>query len=82
MGAPMGGTPMLRQIAAILTTVGGGRVRHSAADTHTRARAIVCSTIQCGADTETIRKALCRDNLGRANRPLGAVLDRVAAWKS
>ena len=34
--------------------------------------------LQCGADIETIRKALCRDSHGRASGPLGAALDRLA----
>src|SRR5258707_3313531 len=33
--------------------------------------------VQCGADPETIRKALCRDAAGRASGPLGAALDRI-----
>ena len=38
--------------------------------------AIVFSiAVQCGADVETIRRALCRDSQGRASGPLGAALD-------
>jgi hypothetical protein len=35
--------------------------------------------IQHGADSEAIRRALCRDSQGRALGPLGAVLDLIAA---
>jgi ribonucleoside-diphosphate reductase alpha chain len=53
---------------------------NSAADTNARDSAIVCSiALQCGADIETIRRALCRDSQGRASGPLGAALDRLAA---
>jgi hypothetical protein len=53
---------------------------NSAADTNARDSAIVCSiALQCGADIETIRRALCRDSHGRASGPLGAALDRFAA---
>jgi hypothetical protein len=49
---------------------------NSAADTNARDSAIVCSiALQCGADIETIRNALCRDSHGRPSGPLGAVLD-------
>jgi hypothetical protein len=34
--------------------------------------------VQCGADPETIRNALCRDSQGRASGPLGAALDLLA----
>jgi hypothetical protein len=52
---------------------------NSAADTAARDSAIVFSiAVQCGADPETIRKALCRDSQGRASGPLGAVLDQLA----
>ena len=52
----------------------------SGADTAARDSAIVCSiALQCGADIETIRRALCRDSHGRASGPLGAALDRLAA---
>jgi hypothetical protein len=50
-----------------------------AADTNARDSAIVASlALQYGADIEAIRKALCRDNHGRATGPLGAALDRLA----
>ena len=39
---------------------------------------ILGSTIQSGADVETIRKALPRDSYGRASGPLRAALDRLA----
>jgi hypothetical protein len=39
----------------------------SAVDTAARDCAIVCSIgLQCGADIETVRKALCRDGRGKA----------------
>jgi hypothetical protein len=39
----------------------------------------VCSiALQCGADVDTIRRALSRDSHGHACRPLGVVLDRLA----
>ena len=51
----------------------------SAADTAARDSAIVCSiALQFGADVETIRKALCRDSLGKANGPLGVAFDLIA----
>ena len=51
----------------------------SAADTAARDAAITCSlALQFGADLETIRKALCRDGLGKANGPLGVALDLIA----
>ncbi len=50
----------------------------SAADTAARDGAIACSiALQCGADIEVIRRALCRDSQGRASGPLGAALDLV-----
>jgi hypothetical protein len=52
---------------------------NSAADTNARDAAIVFSiAVQCGADVETIRKALCRDSHGHASGPLGAALDIIA----
>jgi hypothetical protein len=52
---------------------------NSAADTNARDAAIVFSiAVQCGADPEVIRRALCRDAQGRASGPLGAALDRIA----
>jgi hypothetical protein len=51
----------------------------SAADTAARDCAITASiAMQFGADIETIRKALCRDALGKAVGPLGVALDLVA----
>jgi hypothetical protein len=45
----------------------------------TNARAIVLSfALQCGADLETIRKALCRDSKGQALGPLSAALDLLS----
>lgn len=52
----------------------------SAADTAARDSAIACSiALQHGADVDVIRRALCRDSQGRANGPLGAALDIIAA---
>jgi hypothetical protein len=52
---------------------------NSAADTNARDSAIVCSiALQCGADIETIRRALCRDSRDQPSGPLGAALDRLA----
>jgi hypothetical protein len=46
---------------------------NSAADTKARESAILCSiALQCGADIEMTRKALCRDNRGRPSGLLGA----------
>jgi hypothetical protein len=51
----------------------------SAIGTLVRDLAIVFSfATQHGADPEAIRKALCRDSLGRALGPLGAALDALA----
>lgn len=49
-------------------------------DTNARDAAILLSfALQHGADLETIRHALCRDNAGRALGPIGAALDLLAA---
>src|SRR5262245_15436088 len=49
----------------------------SAADTSARDAAIVASIVlQCGADIDTIRKALCRDAVAKG--PLGVALDLLA----
>jgi ribonucleoside-diphosphate reductase alpha chain len=51
----------------------------SAADIAARDAAIACSiALQYGADIETIRKALCRDGIGRPNAPWATVLDLIA----
>ena len=53
---------------------------NSAADTAARDAAITFSiAVQHGADPETIRRALCRDNHGRASGPLGTALDILQA---
>jgi hypothetical protein len=53
---------------------------NSHADTNARDAAIVFSiAVQCGADPEVIRRALCRDGQGRASGPLAAALDAVTA---
>jgi hypothetical protein len=55
---------------------------NSAADTNARDSAIAFSiAVQCGADPETIRTALCRDSQGNASGPLGAALDIIAGSK-
>ena len=52
---------------------------NSAADVNARDAAIAVSiALQCGAEFETIRRALCRDSHGRASGPLAAVLDIIA----
>jgi hypothetical protein len=52
----------------------------SSADTNARDAAIAFSfAVQHGADPEAIRRALSRDSQGRANGPLGAALDLIAA---
>ena len=52
-------------------------------DTNARDAAIALSfALQCGADAEAIRKALCRDSRGRALGPLGAALDLLLAQAS
>jgi hypothetical protein len=49
---------------------------NSAADVNARDAAIVFSfAVQHGANPEKIRRALCRDNQGRASGPLGAAVD-------
>jgi hypothetical protein len=51
----------------------------SAADTAARDAAIAFSfAVQHGADSEAIRRALCRDVQGRASGPLGRALDLLA----
>ena len=52
---------------------------NSQADTNARDSAIVFSiAIQCGADVEAIRQALCRDSQGGPSGPFGAALDVIA----
>jgi hypothetical protein len=52
---------------------------NSAPDTNARDSAIVCSiALQCGADVDSIRRALSHDSHGQASGPLGVVLDRLA----
>src|SRR5262245_43745091 len=52
---------------------------NSSADTNARDSAIVFSiAVQCGADPEVIRRALCHDAHGSAAGPLGAALDVIA----
>jgi hypothetical protein len=53
---------------------------NSTADANARDAAIVFSiAVQHGADVETIRRALCRDDHGRASGPLGEALDCIVA---
>jgi hypothetical protein len=48
-------------------------------DTNARDAAIIFSfAVQHGADTDAIRKALCRDSQGRALGPVGVALDLLA----
>jgi hypothetical protein len=48
-------------------------------DTNARDAAILLSfALQHGADLEAIRKALCRDNEGRALGPIAQALDLIA----
>jgi hypothetical protein len=55
----------------------------SGADTAAKDSAVVCSiALQHGVPLETIRRALLRDSQGRANGPLGAALDMLAAEAS
>ena len=52
---------------------------NSGADVNARDAAIAASfALQHGANVEDIRKALCRDNQGRASGPLGVALDILA----
>jgi hypothetical protein len=52
---------------------------NSGADTAARDASIAFSfAVQHGADTEAIRRALCRDAGGKASGPLGAALDIIA----
>jgi hypothetical protein len=39
---------------------------------------ILSFALQCGADVEAIRRALCRDNEGRSLGPVGQALDLLA----
>ena len=49
---------------------------NSAADVNARDAAIAFSfAVQHGANSEAIRRALCRDSRGRASGPLGTALD-------
>lgn len=53
---------------------------NSAADIAARDAAITCSlALQCGADPEVIRRALCRNANGSASGPLGVALDLTSA---
>jgi hypothetical protein len=52
---------------------------NSSADTNARDAAITFSiAVQHGADSEVIRRALCRSGDGSASGPLGAALDLIA----
>src|SRR6516164_2619503 len=49
-------------------------------DTNARDAAIIFSfAVQCGADAEAIRRALCRDAAGRALGPVAMALDILLA---
>ena len=50
------------------------------ADTNARDAAILLSfALQCGADITEMRKALCRDRMGRALGPVARALDILCA---
>ena len=52
---------------------------NSQADTSARDAAITFSiAVQCGADPDVIRRALCRDGRGNASGPLARALDLIA----
>ena len=56
------------------------RRSNSSADIAAHDSAIVFSiALQCGADPEVIRKALCRNSDGTASGPLGAALDMITS---
>ena len=56
---------------------------NSAADTNARDASITFSiAVQHGADPEVIRRALCRDENGKASGPLATALDLIAEGKS
>ena len=58
--------------------LGNGRAG-SDVDAAAKDSAVVCSiALQYGVPVETIRHALLRDSEGRAQSPLGAVLDLIA----
>ena len=75
--------------AATVSRFGDGRIgelflnnhKHgNQSDTNARDAAIILSfALQCGADVDEIRKALCRDSRGRALGPVGAALDLLSA---
>jgi hypothetical protein len=49
-------------------------------DTNARDAAIILSfALQCGADINAVRKALCRNERGQALSPVGAILDLLDA---
>ena len=61
----------------------GNYKTNSSADTNARDSAIVCSiALQCGANLDTIRKALCRDSHGRPSGPLEVALDCIVGGKT
>lgn len=56
---------------------------NSAADTNARDAAITFSiAVQHGANPEVIRRALCRDSLGRPSGPLATALDIISGTAS
>ena len=60
--------------------LGNGRAG-SDIDAAAKDSAVVASlALQHGVPVDVIRKALLRDNRGRASSPLGVVLDLVAGW--
>lgn len=78
-------TSMDMKFTASVSRYADGRIGELFLDNHkagssvgtlVRDSAIILSfAVQCGADIEAIRRALCRDNQGRALGPVGAALD-------
>jgi hypothetical protein len=76
------------QYVATISRFGDGRLGEifisnhksgSSADTAARDSAITCSiALQYGADSQIIRRALCRNREGNAGGPLGTALDIIA----
>ena len=55
-----------------------GRLAEVFLSNHKSNSAAVCSiALQCGADIESIRRALSRDSRGHATEPLGVALDLI-----
>jgi hypothetical protein len=79
------------QFTASVSRYDDGRIGEIFIDNHKAGSAVgtlvrdaaICFSIavQCGADAEVIRAALCRDSQGRAMGPLGAALDLLERAK-